>query len=166
MWLSEWYMCNIKINLHSSFLPTAFFLFWSEANAAGQLFFISGMVQVVFILKQHQIDTWAHSTELHSLILCLSTCSDALTFPLSSFCIGWIGFTLQEFLRMKVIIIISENTKATGTAACVYIWARVLIRRESRERQKSSQTSLLCFVVFPEFACSAKCAELGKAKAD
>lgn len=27
MWLSDWYMCNIKINLHGSFLPTAFFLF-------------------------------------------------------------------------------------------------------------------------------------------
>lgn len=67
---------------------------------------------------------------------------------------------------MKVIITIRENTKATGTAACVYIWAGVLIGRESGERQKSSQTSLLCFVVYPVFACSAKCAELGKAKAD
>lgn len=67
---------------------------------------------------------------------------------------------------MTVIIIISENTKATDTAAFVYIWAGVLIKRESRGRQKSSQTSLLCFVVFPEFACLAKCAELGKAKAD
>lgn len=67
---------------------------------------------------------------------------------------------------MTVIIIISENTRATDTAACVHIWAGVLIRRESGVRQKASQTSLLCFVVFPEFACSAKCAELGKAKAD
>lgn len=67
---------------------------------------------------------------------------------------------------MKVITNISKNTKATDRSACVYIWAGVLIEREGRGRQKPSQTSLLCFVVFPEFACSAKCAELGKAKAD
>lgn len=67
-WLSDRYMYNIKFNLDGSLLPTTFFLFWSEADAAGQLFFIRGMIQVVFILKQHQTDTWAHATKLHSLI--------------------------------------------------------------------------------------------------
>lgn len=67
---------------------------------------------------------------------------------------------------MKVKINISKNTKATDRSTCMYIWAFVLIGRGGRGRQNSSQTSLLCSLVFPEFACSAKCTELGKAKAD
>lgn len=67
---------------------------------------------------------------------------------------------------MNVTTNISKITKATDRFACVYIWAAVLLEREGSGGQKSSQTSLLCFVVFSEYACSPKCAKLGNAKAD
>lgn len=44
---------------------------------------------------------------------------DSLTFSQKSFCICWLGFTLQEFLRTKVNTKTSVNTTGTEISACV-----------------------------------------------
>lgn len=46
---------------------------------------------------------------------------------------------------MTVIIIISENTKATGTAACAYIWADKK-RKQGKAEILTDLTALFCCV--------------------
>lgn len=46
---------------------------------------------------------------------------------------------------MTIIIIISENTKATGTTACVYIWADKK-RKQGKTEILTDLNALFCCV--------------------